>query len=71
MIDSLASSRLADDHCADPYMTAGFREWAERPSDPFGALPLRGVRLYNDNAQIIKGSAATSTPSSVGSMPAK
>jgi predicted TIM-barrel fold metal-dependent hydrolase len=31
-----------------PYMTPGYREWFERPGDPFGALSLRTQWRYRD-----------------------
>ena len=55
MIDSLAFHDWPAITALSPDMTAGFREWAERPSDPFGAIRLRGVRLYNDTREF-KGS---------------
>lgn len=48
MIDSLVFHDWPGTKSLTPYMTPGYREWFERPGDPFGPIPLRTQWRYRD-----------------------
>jgi hypothetical protein len=48
LVDSLTFHDWPSTTTLTPYMTAGYREWFERESDPFGPIKLRAAWLYRD-----------------------
>jgi uncharacterized protein len=48
VVDSLAFHDWPSTTALTPYMNAGYREWFERASDPFGPIKLRAAWLYRD-----------------------
>jgi predicted TIM-barrel fold metal-dependent hydrolase len=48
LIDSLVFHDWPGTKSLTPYMTRGYREWFERPGDPFGALAMRTHWRYRD-----------------------